>query len=165
MSLKANSDGTYTISSLGKLREAAKLRQALFQELEELDVHTIQAEITELSRAMATYMAAAGLQELPNIETGEDEKFKAVLVQRSSLEYRIEPDAGRDSEIAGPSLKETLPKGVFLKVTKRVIDRDALDEAIRDGTVDEDEVRECAYERKQAPFVRFYPQRSDDADE
>lgn len=147
MALKQKKDGTYKIESERDLQEVASAieeREAARAEIEqkmeeEYDYMTMAEEIAALNEAMREFMAD---QDVAHVFR---DNYQVTLVKRSKVIWDVE------------KLKSLLPKGMFLKVSRLVIDGDKIDDLVRGGQLDRDKISPALTVKAEKPHIRRYP--------
>jgi hypothetical protein len=159
MALKQRENGEYEISSVKEVKEAMALRDDMIRDIEEAGLLEIQQDASELSRAIGRYMTENGVNEIKDAKTNR----RAVLVQRFNRKWITTRKELKDSEVdEAKALQDLVDKDVYMKITKRVVDPAALDEAVRDGLVTEKEIAAAYIEIPQKPFAQIYDLREPD---
>jgi urocanate hydratase len=54
------------------------------------------------------------------------------------------------------SVKGSKARKMWMKITKRVLDPEAIEELVQEGALDVDEISPAWYETKRAPYLRVY---------
>jgi len=166
--LKANENGTYTITSKEGAIKALKMMQERSDEaqalMQEQGISELMQEATELKKAATAYCVAKGISQLDMEDSyaqlREDGYDRRWIATRHELAAVSAPDGAKDlrsilqSKFGGHSEQF---KNVWRKITKRVISPEALQELVDDGTLDEDEIAPAFVEKKKAPYLRIYP--------
>jgi hypothetical protein len=174
VALKSNKNGTYTVTAKEDAVKALKLmaeRQEAAQALmKKHKITELMQEATELKKAATEFCVAKGIEKLDLgdsyaglREDGYDrrwivDKGELVQFQLAGAANVIDLKTILKKKFAKKGVSVTAEfKEVWKRITKRVVDPDALQEAIDDGTLDEDEIAPAFVEKKKAPYLRIYP--------
>lgn len=150
--VKQNEDGGFVIKNDKQAKEAANMLAELKAELADPDLLQMQKDATELSKSLGDYMAAKHKAKLETTKvklTLVRPHTKLVIATRKDMPANIEDDA--ESPVP---LQKLVDKETFMSVTKRVVDQEALDEAVREGDISIETVEKAFYERPNRPYVR-----------
>lgn len=142
MALKRNENGTFTIMNEKDLEQASTLFAELDAEIkritEEYELTEMQSDVLELQRAAADYAAR---KRRPDIEFGGREW---AVVQRHTRSWN------------GEKLRKLVKdKAIWLRITKQTPDPDAIDEAISEGVLHENDISEAYEEKPQRPYLKL----------
>jgi hypothetical protein len=167
MAVKSNINGTYTISTKADVVKALKMMQERKEEAESLmrehGIQELMQEATELKKAATAYCVAKGISNVDMgdsyaqlREDGYDRRWigtRAELAEMDAPEGAVPLRTILQRKFGGKSdtFKET-----WNRITKRVIDKDSLQEVIDEGVLDEDEIAPAFVEKKKAPYLRVY---------
>jgi len=144
--LKQKKDGSWLIENMKDLdavTDAIEEREAAIAECEkmmeeEYDYKTMQQEVKDLKYALTAFMDKNDHAQLIRPD------YKVVLVKRSRTIWNED------------KLKNLMPKNLWLKVTKLVIDRDAIDDLVREGKIDGDKIAPALESVPDKPYLRWY---------
>lgn len=170
MGLKVHDNGFVEIKTKKDAIEAmARFRdlQAEIQELkEESGLNDLEKDAVAYKAAAQSYMIDAGLDHLPG------DGFHGTLVKGSGASHWIATDddlTGNEparcqslQSIIEKKFKSSIKaKGskarkVWMKITKRVIDPDAVEEAVNAKLLSVDEIAPAWYETTRAPYLRIF---------
>jgi hypothetical protein len=147
MSLKRKKDGTYKIESGADLESAVDLIEEAKTVIEEIEAVMDEEygyaenkeNLKELESAVETFMAE---KDVKNVFR---DKYKLTLVRRSRTSWN------------GDKLKALLPKGMWLKVTRLVVDGDKIDDLVRKGELNSKVIDKALESKPEKPHVRLYP--------
>jgi hypothetical protein len=167
VAVKALKNGQYKISSKADAVKALKMMQERSEEAQELmrenGITELMQEAAELKKAATAYCVDNGITKLDMgdsyaslREDAYDRRWIATIDDFADMgtpagaiplrtilrdRWRKKPD----------KLKE-----IWNRVTKRVVDPDALQEVIDEGLLDEDEISAAFVEKTKAPYLRIY---------
>ena len=150
VALKRMENGQFEIRTMADAKEAMNLRDEFMDEIDKSGIVDIQNDVTEISRAIGRFMSGKGVDEIVDKKTNR----RAVLIQRFNRKWIATRKELKSEGIDGKALQDLVDKDVFMKITKRVVDSAALDEAVREGLVEESVISEAFVETPQQPFVR-----------
>jgi len=173
MALKAAANGTYNVKNLKEAKEAMNLFQAVKGEIEEIreanGLPELELEATELKKAVTRWAVATQTDRIDF-----DKGFHATLVQQFYDAQYIGTDADMpDSLPEGrevitlqaiiekkfkSKIKTTGSKArkAWFAVTKRVVDKEAIDQAVASGLLTVDEIAPSFVEKQKAPYLRVF---------
>lgn len=155
--LKQKKDGTWQIqtgddleAAVSAVEEREEAIRDLEQEMEEqYDYLTMKGEVVSLNEAIRVFMVENDQAHIFR------DTYKLTLVRRATTKW----DESK--------LRKLLPKHLWLKVTKQVVDRDKIDDLVREGKVDEKAIAPALVSTPVKPYVQRYPykegQTADDA--
>jgi hypothetical protein len=131
------------LKDLDAVADAIEEREAAIAECEKLmeeeyDYQTMKEELTNLKECLRSFMEKNDHAQLTR------EGYRIVLVKRSRNSWNES------------KLKNLLPKGVWLKVTRLVVDRDKIDDLVREGTIDMDKIAPALESKADKPHLRWY---------
>lgn len=146
MALQQNAEGEWLIESAADLSaavEAIEERQQAVRDLEsemeeQFDYLTMKEEITELENALKGAMTRFDQKHIFR------DNYKITLIRGHSTTWN--PD----------KLRKLLPKNLWLKVTKQVIDPGKIDDLVRAGTIKEKAVAPALEQKPKAPYIQRY---------
>jgi hypothetical protein len=161
MALERKENGQFVVRTMADAKEAMRLRDELLDEIRKSGIEEMQTDCTEMSRALGAFMVAGGIDEIADKKTNR----RAVLVQRFNRKWIATRKELKSEGVDGKALQDLVDKEVFMKITKRVVDPIALDEAMRDGLVDESEIADAYVETPQKPFTQVYDLKVPDDEE
>lgn len=172
MALKANKNGVYAITSLRQAKEALVLFQSQAEEAKALraehGIDEIEQDCVELKKAVTRYAVE---HEVERIDF--DQNFHATLVRQFYGQEFIGtvddiPDQVPDNREIIPlqaiiekkfkgSVKEKgKARKVWMRITKRIVDRAAVDQIVAEGVLTVDELAPCFIEKEKAPYLRIF---------
>jgi len=173
MALKPAANGEYNVRNLKEAKEALQLMRAIAEEVREIyeehGITQLQDDSTELKKA-ATRWAVASKTERIDFDSG----FHATLVSQSYDPRYVATDEDMPDEL--PEGRKVIPlqtiiekkfkskvskpgskaREVWFSITKRVIDREAIDQAVADGVFKVDDVAPAFVEKQKAPYLRIF---------
>ena len=106
---------------------------------EQYDYLTIKAEADNLKKALASWMVKN------DMARADRETFSITVVRPTSLSWSVR------------KLTKLLPKKVLQQVTMRVVDRDALDAAVKAGDINLDKIKGALIEERKSPYIKITP--------
>lgn len=147
MSLKQLKDGSWQIVSGADLEKAVEKMEELHTELEEIeavmedeyDYNTTKETLAELQNAVTTFMSS---KDVKNVFR---DKYKLTLVKRARTSWD------------GDKLKSLLPKNMFIKVSRLIVDPEKIDDLVRRGEIDSKKIESALVSIPEKPHVRSYP--------
>lgn len=176
MALKRAANGTYSVTSLKQAKEALQLHQSLKDEIEEIrkanELPEMEMDAAELKKAV-TYWAIHNRVERIDFDSG----FHATLIEQFMDSHFIledddlpDPESGYQSAGKVVPLKTILEKKfkskvtdkgskarkVWLRITKRVVDNEALDAVVAEGVLNVDDVKAAFVQKPKAPYLRIF---------
>jgi hypothetical protein len=156
------------ISSEGQARrELTRLNMRILK-LEEArraaGIPKLEAEIETLKNRVTEFMAESGIEQL------QGEGFHATLIKS----YHDAHFVGTKDEITGEEGREVIPlktivfrkfgrteaKDVWMRLTRRVVVRELVEEAVQEGLLSIDEISPSFVEREKRPFIRLFKDKS-----
>jgi len=173
MALKPAANGEYNVRNLKEAKEALQLMRAIAEEIREIyeehGITQLEADATELKKA-ATRWAVTSKTERIDFDAG----FHATLISQTYDPHYIATDDDMPDEL--PDNREIIPlqtiiekkfkskvakpgskaRKVWFSITKRVIDREAIDQAVADGVFTVDDVAPAFVEKQKAPYLRVF---------
>lgn len=164
--LKANENGTYTITSKDGAIKALKMMQERSEEaqalMQEQGITELMQEATELKKAATAYCVAKGISQLDMEDSyatlREDGYDRRWIATRKELADVSAPDGAVPLyEIIRRGFTNIEGKEIWKRITKRVVDPEALQEVVDEGILSEDEIAPAFVEKKKAPYLRIYP--------
>lgn len=170
--VKVNSNGSYTVTSKEGAVKALKMMNERSEEAQALmaehGISELMQEATELKKAATAFCVAKGVEKLDLgdqyatlREDGYDRRWildddeitdESLPVGVVSLHSIIVAKYGNELKVKGSKARK-----LWMKITKRVVDAEALQEAVDRGDLDEDEIEPAFVEKKKAPYLRLYP--------
>jgi hypothetical protein len=172
MAVKALKNGQYKISSKADAVKALKMMQERSDEAQELmrenGITELMQEAAELKKAATAYCVANGITKLDMDDSyaslREDAYDRRWIARKIDLGELENPrgavplyDILKDKFVRGRKKQPAKFKEIWNRVTKRVVDPDALQEVIDEGLLDEDEIAAAFVEKTKAPYLRIYP--------
>ena len=162
------------VTSFEKARDALKAIQSRKDKIESLmtqhSIYKMQAEIEALKEA-ATAWAVESETERIDFQIGK-KHFHATLVEQAygsqfiGTEDDMPADASSDAKPLSEILAEkfggsidkkgSLARKVWLRVTKRVVDKEAVEELVAEKALTVDELAPCFYEKQKKPYLRIF---------
>jgi molybdopterin converting factor small subunit len=147
MALKQKKDGSWLIENakdLDEVCEAIEEREQALQEIEQMmeeeyDYLTTKEEIAALNVELTRFMNANHVKHVFR------DNYKVTLVKRVKTSWDAE------------KLKAKLPKPIWLKVTKQVLDTEKLDDLVKGGVIKRSEIKDAFVQTDEKPHVRRYP--------
>lgn len=144
--LKQKKDGSWLIENykdLETVAEAIEEREQAIADIEEsmeeqYDYKALKQEVSDLKYALTGFMDKNDHAQLIRPD------YKIVLVKRSRTSWNE------------AKLKSLLPKNLWLKVTKLVIDPDKIDDFARKGAIDMDKIAPALESKPDKPHLRWY---------
>jgi len=173
MALKPAANGTYNVRNLKEAKEALQLMKAISEEIQEIreehGIMQLESDATELKKA-ATRWAVSSKTERIDFDAG----FHATLISQSYDPRYIATDEDMPDEL--PEGRKIIPlqtiiekkfkskvskpgskaREVWFQITKRVIDREAVDQAVADGVFKVDDIAPSFVEKQKAPYLRVF---------
>jgi hypothetical protein len=167
MALRRMDNGQFLIHNLKEAKEAIKLAQSLKDEILELrkeyGIDEMEMDSTELMKATTRFAVETGVERI-NFEKGAH----ATLIE-SAYDSRFigtEDDLRGDEEGKVTPLRKIIKKKfknnpkkakeVWQMVTRRIVDKEKVEEVISEGLLTVDEVAGCFVEKKKAPYLRVF---------
>lgn len=123
-----------------------KTENAIEDLLEEIDFHQQEADMhsDKVAKAKESLFALLEKHELETIKVGEDgSSTKVTIVRPTSMEFNEE------------GLKESVSDSVWRQITKLVLDKKALEDAVARGKVSVDIVAENSKEVAKKPYLKI----------
>jgi len=173
MALKPAANGEYNVRNLKEAKEALQLMQTIKEELDEIraanGVAELEQDSTELKKAATRWAVASGTERIDF-----DKGFHATLIQQfHGAEYIATDDDVPDELPEGRTVvslqtiiekkfkskvaaKGSKARKVWFQITKRVVDRAAIDQAVADGLFTVDDVAPSFVEKQKAPYLRVF---------
>lgn len=162
--LKANENGTYTITNkegaikaLGMMQERS---EEAIQLSKEYGITDLQREAAELKKAATAFCVAKGIEKLDLGDSyaslrqdGYDRRWIATKDELAEVDA---PDAVPLRTILKREFSTGQFKEIWNRITRRVVDPDALQEAIDEGILNEEEIAPAFVEKKKSPYLRIY---------
>jgi hypothetical protein len=144
--LKQNKDGTWQIqtgddleAAVAAVEERQEAIHDLEQEMEEqYDYLTMKREVEDLTEAIRLFMVENDHKHVFR------DTYKLTLIQRANTRW----DESK--------LRKLLPKSLWLKVTKQVVDRDKIDDLVREGKIDEKTIAPALVSTPVKPHIQRY---------
>lgn len=138
-----------TKKATGKKKRAARPEP----EMSDRELARLAQEHKEIKNRIKALEAKAGkrkdviLAELERrgLKAIETEEVRVTMVQRTVVNYHVD------------QLKERLGPSKFKRITKPVVDKDALAEAVQQGKVNMEDVDACSSLQYQAPYITVSP--------
>jgi hypothetical protein len=166
VAVKANDNFTYTVTSKKDAVKALRMMQERQEEIARIErengIPELRQEATELKKAATMFCVARKISQLDMgdsyAQLREDGYDRRWIATRHDLEDVDAPGAVPLRTILQRALggKSEEFKAAWNRITKRVIDADALQEIVDEGIVDEDEIAPAFVEKKRAPYLRIY---------
>lgn len=170
MALKVTKDGWVVIKSK---KDAAEALEAFQQMKAELDELREEHGITDLEKDLVTYKTAV---QTWMVETGVEQVqcrgFHATLVKGfyGSRWIATDDDITEGDPAGAASLQSIIEKKfkskvtekgskarkVWMKITRRVVDHDKVEELVQAGTLNVDEIAPAWSEKEKAPYLRLF---------
>lgn len=123
-----------------------KTENAIGDLLDEIDFHQQEADMhsDKVAKAKESLFALLEKHELETIKVGEDgSSTKVTIVRPTSMEFNEE------------GLKESVSDSVWRQITKLVLDKKALEDAVARGKVSVDIVAENSKEVAKKPYLKI----------
>jgi hypothetical protein len=144
--LKQKNDGSWLIENLRDLDATAvaiEEREAAVAEIEnkmeeEYDYLSMKEEIAGLKETLRSFMDKNDHAQIVRPD------YQITLVRRSRTNWNE------------TKLKALVPKGVWMKITKLVVDRDKIDDLAREGVIDLDKIAPALESKAEKPYLRWY---------
>lgn len=170
MALKRTKNGEYVLSSQKQVISALTLMADLADEITELEeehgIREMKQDAVELKKAADRYMIENGISEIDL----KDGRMAKVVESAHDRHWVLLDDELEDDPIPGAkSLRSILKKkfkgdkeafkNIMARVSKRIADPDGIQEAIADGTLNENEIEAAFVEKEKKPYVRVYGSR------
>jgi hypothetical protein len=172
VALKPNKSGVYSIRNEEEAKQALELFQSQKVEMEEIRQESGLAEMendsVELKKAVTQWAIKSGAERI------ECNGFHATLISQfydaqyiaTDGDIPAEPPEGRklssfQSIIEKKFKSKVATKGsqarrIWMKATKRVLDKDAVEQLVADDVISVDELAPCFYEKTKTPFLRIF---------
>lgn len=155
MALKRLENGLYRISNQKQAREAATMieeRNAMISEIEkameeEHDLQTMRREAIDLHKSLTQFM------DDKSVDTLDMGEFRYQTIRPTSKKWNID------------KLKAVLGKGKLLKVCKLVVDPDKLDDMVRSGKIDLDDIDAALEIEPKSAYIKRFINREAEGDE
>jgi hypothetical protein len=168
MTVKSNINGTYTVKTKADAIKALKMMQERSEEaqalMKEHGINELMQEAAELKKAATAYCVAKRITKLDMDdsyaqlrEDGYDRRWIATSSELASLDNPAGATPLRVILINKWKSQPDTFKVVWRRITKRVVDADALQEAVDEGIVTEDEIAPAFVEKHKSPYLRVYP--------
>lgn len=147
MALKQLKDGSWQIASGADLEAAVAAVEERTETLDEIEkvmeeeygYSETKAEVKELTEAIRIFMSS---KDVKNVFR---DKYKLTLVKRARTSWD------------GDKLKSLLPKNMFIKVSRLVVDPEKIDDLVRRGEIDSKKIESALVSIPEKPHVRSYP--------
>jgi hypothetical protein len=144
--LKQKNDGSWLIENLKDLDAAAiaiEEREGMIKEIEnrmeeEYDYLSLQEEVAGLKETLRSFM---------------DKNDHAAVVRPT---YQISLVRRSRTSWNETKLKALVPKPIWMKITKLVVDRDKIDDLAREGVIDMDKIAPALESKPEKPYLRWY---------
>lgn len=123
-----------------------KTENAIEDLLDEIDFHQQEADMhsDKVAKAKESLFALLEKHELETIKVGEDgSSTKVTIVRPTSMEFNEE------------GLKESVSDSVWRQITKLVLDKKALEDAVARGKVSVDIVAQNSKEVAKKPYLKI----------
>jgi hypothetical protein len=166
VAVKANDNGTYSIQTKKDAEKALRMMVELQEEVSALNkehgITELMRDAAELKKAATAFCVAKGITKL---DVGD----QYALLRQDGYDRRW---IGTREEARELGTAEATPlrvilkeifhgrddkfKEIWMRVTKRVVDPDALQEVVDEGVLDEDEIAPAFVEKQKAPYLRLY---------
>lgn len=170
MALTVTDDGYIVLKTKKDVKQAVtKLRDLKAEravEYEESGLKDMDEEIIALSAAVRDFMNEQGMEQV------DGDGFHATLVRANYAGHWVttEDEIAEDDPPYVVSLKKLIEKKfkskvtqkgskarkVWMQVTKRVADHEAIEAAVADGTLKVDDISKAWVEKTKAPYVRLF---------
>jgi hypothetical protein len=166
MGVKANDNYTYTVKTKADAVKALRMMKERSEEAQELmsehGITELMQEATELKKAATAFCVAKGITQLDLgdsyaslREDAYDRRWIATSKDMSELDAKPSGAVPLMTILKRSFGKEGW-KPVWMRITKRVVDPDALQEAVDEGLLNEDEIAPAFVEKTKAPYLRIY---------
>jgi hypothetical protein len=174
MAIKKNVNGTYTIRSAAQAAEALERMKVLQKEIDDIQrksgVMDMMIEASELKKGATRWAVESGTEVVP-LDHGyarmRRDKYDGRWIASDSDMDGAPDDARSLYSIICEKFKK-MPvrrKKVWLRVTKRVVDPEALQEVVSEGYLTLHEIQSAFYEKTKEPYLRLYEEPLTVADE
>jgi hypothetical protein len=169
--VRANDNHTYTVKTKADAVKALKMMQERSEEAQELmrehGISELMQEATELKKAATAFCVAKGIDKLDLGDSyaalREDGYDRRWVARKTDLGDLGNPEGAiplydilKSKFLRGKKKQPSKFKEIWNRITKRVVDPDALQEVIDEGLLDEDEIAAAFVEKKKAPYLRIY---------
>lgn len=147
MSVKQLKDGTWHIESGKDLERAVALLEEKLETIgqveaemeEQYDYLTMKDEVVGLDEAIRVWMAENDQKHVFR------DTYKITLIKRWKTEWN--PD----------KLRAALPKALWLKVTKLVVDPNKIDDLVKQGKIKSKDIEKALEQTPVKPHIQRYP--------
>jgi hypothetical protein len=134
------------------------MMQGLADEVTELEkehgIDEMKMDAAELKKAATGFMASKGISAITLGPTG---KVAKLIEASSGMWVTTKADLkGMNVPPGTKTLKQILPKEIFKRVTRRRADAEAIAEAVDEGLIDEEEIKQAYVEIPKAAYVRLF---------
>lgn len=175
MALKRTDNGQYIIKSKKELKAAMNLFQTLKAEIEQIreehGLPEMEVDAVELKKAATAYMVQAGIEQV-DIDGGAhatlvrqsyDSRFVATKADLEELDLSEFNTADRKVKPLRTIIFKKFPKGeakeIWNRVTRRVVNKAAIEEVVAEGLLTVDEIAPSFIEKSKTPYLRVFEEK------
>jgi hypothetical protein len=172
MALKPTKNGEYHIANMKQAKEALVLFQAVKAEIESVreqyGLGEMEIDAVELKKAVSRWAIETDTERIDF-----DKGFHATLVKQSFDSQFIATDdeipddlpEGRkvvplqriiEKKFKGTIKEKGKARKVWMRITKRVVDRAMIDEIVSEGILSADDLKPAFVQREKAPYLRIF---------
>lgn len=130
----------------------ARTENAIEDLLDEIDFHQQEADVhaNKVSKAKEALFALLEKHELETVKVGEEgDSTKVTIVRPTSMEFNED------------GLKKSVSDAVWRQITKLVLDKKALEDAVARGKVSVDIVADNSKEVPKKPYLKITKEKKD----
>jgi hypothetical protein len=147
MSVKQLKDGTWLIESGKDLQAAVEMVEQRESDIEDIerdmeeqyDYMTMKEEVGGLNAAITKFMSANDVKHVFR------DTYKITVIRGHTTTWN--PDR----------LKKLLPKSLWLKVTKQVVDPNKIDDLVKKGVIKDKLIEDALESKPKAAYIQRYP--------
>jgi hypothetical protein len=171
-----NGNGTFTVGSemgaVSALQRMERLNEKISQIQQKYGIHEMMAEASALKKAATEFAIRESLEsgsedyaiEIDDdhyarlIRQGYDRRWLAdeVDLQDPTIPRKAKPISSIIKKKFGSFTKGSEARKVWMRVTRRVVDPEALQEVIDEGILSEDEVAPALVQKLKSPYLRVF---------
>lgn len=157
MALKRRRNGTFEVKTKAQaveaLQQMTELEEAVKEISKETGIDEMMLDAVELKKAATAYLAEKNIKAL---EIPKASKVAKLIEGSEGQWIGTKADMPTDAPAGVSPLKALVPKEMWRRITRRVVDPQKVQAAINAGDLIEDEISDAFYEKPRAAYVRLY---------
>jgi hypothetical protein len=151
--LKSKAEAKRLAKECAETHDAIKEFQEEVKALEKKrGIDKLKADLPVKQQRILNFMQKEGMKKL---DIGDMGYVNFIQATHEHVWYATKADIPENAPRGAKSLRAILGKDMFMRITKRVVDRKALSDAVEAGEIDEDEIAPAHVEKKRAPYISF----------